>query len=77
MISISLNPLNHFSQAHLPDRLQIALERMAKGKGSEGPNHFFDLQHQTAVSIRLRSNLTFPITNLKITISQSNFSLSL
>ena len=74
MISISIN---HFSQAHLPDRLQIALERMAKGKGSEGPNHFFDLQHQTAVSIRLGSNLTSPITNFKkTTVSKSNLSLS-
>ncbi|XP_063686547.1 neurobeachin-like protein 1 isoform X2 [Bolinopsis microptera] len=30
------------------ERLQVSLERMAKGKGAEGPNHFFDLQHQTA-----------------------------
>ena len=34
---------------HFTERLQLSLERMARGKGAEGPDHFFDLQHQTAV----------------------------
>ena len=53
-------------QPNFTERLQVSLERMAKGKGAEGPNHFFDLQHQTAVAllrIFVKSNLVNILTH--------------